>query len=186
MTARGRILFVAAVGAVLAGLVHLASILLVPPLADRDARARIVAAAPGERFAVLARPTPEASLLPFMDPAAVLAACVFDLADGPMRIRAAAGEVFLSLSLHQAGGGVFYALTDRSANRGLIDILLLTQAQFDAVSARDDEDEPVRELRIVAPNPEGFVVIRAVAAVPSQRPAAETLAARATCAKEKI
>jgi uncharacterized membrane protein len=180
-----RLLFIAVVGAVLAAIVHLASMLLMPRLAERDAYARIVAAAPGQRFTVLPRAMPAASPLPFTDPAATLAACVFDLSDGPVRIRVNTGEVFLSMALHQAGGGVFYAITDRSANRGLIDMLLLTQAQFDAIAFRDEDDEPIRELRIVAPKPRGFVVVRSIAAVPSQRSAAEALAARATCAKEK-
>lgn len=181
----GRLPFIWIVGAVLAGIVHLASMLLVPRLAEGDALARIGAAASGQRFVVLPRATPLDSPLPFSDPAASLAACIFDLSDGPVRIRAPTGEVFLSMALHQAGGGVFYAITDRSATRGLIDMLLMTQAQFDAVTFADEEDEPIRELRIVAPKPRGFVVVRAVAGVPSQRPAAEALAARATCTTEK-
>lgn len=186
MTRAGRLIFIAAVGAVLAGIVHIASILLAPRLAENDAYARIIAAAPaGGPFVVLPKSTSESTLPPFTDPAAILAACGFDLSDGPVRVRAPSGEVFLSLALHQADGGVFYAITDRSATRGLIDMLVLTQAQLDAIAAHDPDDEPVRELRIVAPKPRGFVVIRSVAATLSQRGAAEALVARATCARER-
>ncbi len=186
MTALRRLAFALIVGVVLGLLVHFASVLAFPRLAERDAFSRIAALSPGQHFTLLPRATPEESPLPFADPNASIAACVFDLSGGPLRIKVPVGETFLSLALHQRHGGVFYAITDRSANRGLIDMLVLTQQQLDVLSESDDPDEPVKELRIVSPEMRGFVLVRAVALVPSTRAMADALVGKATCAGEPL
>jgi uncharacterized membrane protein len=57
-------------------------------------------------------------------------------------------------------------MTDRSATRGLIDVLVLTRPQLDVVEANDAEDELPQDLRIVAPTLEGFILLRALAERP--------------------
>ena len=56
-------------GLVMGGIVHLATIMVLPRTATRDAYARLAPLAPVNGFAVLPAPTPEASSVPFMDPA---------------------------------------------------------------------------------------------------------------------
>ena len=107
--------------------------------------------------------------LPYRDPATAMAVCRYDLSSGPVRIQANAGELFLSLGFHRATGGVFYALTDRSAVRGQIEVLVTTQPQLEAIQANDPEDEPVRELRLVSPEATGFITFRALAPSPGWR-----------------
>jgi uncharacterized membrane protein len=181
-----RLLFIVAVGVVLGALAHLASVLAFPRLAERSAFSRVAELTPGQHFTLLPRATPEETPLPFADPNASIAACVFDLGGGPVRVKVPVGETFLSMALHQQHGGVFYAITDRSANRGLIDMLVLTQEQLDIVKEADEPDEPVRELRIVSPERRGFVLVRSVALVPSTRALADSLVSRASCASERL
>ena len=63
---------------------------------------------------------------------------------------------FLAVSFHSRSGLPFYALTDRANVDGKIDVLLMTSAQLKQVEAADGE-EPARDVRIVAPETEGFV-----------------------------
>ena len=98
-----------------------------------------------------------------------------------MRISAQTGSLFQSLSFHARGGGVFFAITDRAAVRGALDLVVMTRRQLDEALAAEDQDEPSRDVRIVAPQREGFVVVRALAALPSLREEAEAAAKSVSC-----
>jgi uncharacterized membrane protein len=80
---------------------------------------------------------------------------------------------------------VFYATTDRSALRGKIDIAIVNVAQQEALEANDPEDEPVRELRLLAPAATGFVLLRALAERPNELPRAEARVTSVTCAPDR-
>ena len=72
-------------------------------------------------------------------------------ADGPLRVKAPIERSgFVSLSFHTRRGGIFYALTDKAATHGALEALVLTEDQLRALQAKDDEDTPVQELRIVS------------------------------------
>src|SRR5262249_7198759 len=53
----------------LGGIVHLATVLLLPSLATQDAYARVSAIAPVNAVIPVPPPTPEKAVMPFMDPA---------------------------------------------------------------------------------------------------------------------
>jgi uncharacterized membrane protein len=178
--------YLALVGVTLGAMVHLAAVLAAPLLATRNADARLAALAQRHVVTVLPLVTPD-DALPYRDPATPLAVCRFDLSDGPVRVRAATqGDVFLSLAFHRPGGGVFYALTDRGATRGQIEALIVTPAQLEALQAVDPEDEPVRELRLTAPQTTGFVTLRALAPEPGALPEAVAFLAAARCGPEPL
>ena len=98
-----------------------------------------------------------------------------------MRVSARTGALFQSVSLHARAGGVFFAITDRAAVRGALDLVLMTRRQLDEALATEDPDEPSRDVRIVAPSREGLVVIRVLAAFPSQREEASEVAKSVSC-----
>lgn len=181
----GTALYVLALGLVLGGIVHLASVLAIPALASPNADDRLAAFALRHAVTLLPRAAAGAGL-PHRDPAIALGVCRYDLAAGPLRVRANAPDGFLSLTFYTPTGGVFYALTDRSAVRGLLDVLVLTQAQLDEVVASDPEDEPISELRLVSPGKEGFVTFRALAGEPGLYPDAEARVRAARCAPEPL
>ncbi len=149
-----------------AGVVHIVSLLTMPRVAPEDAFARVEASGPEAVVRVLPRPAPQRGAgpekagdpLPGRDPAVATAICRYDLAAGPMRISAAlGGQAFVALSLHSRTGVVFYGLNDRAGNDGRLELVVMTPAQLDAAKARDSEDSPVRDVRVVAPEPRGFV-----------------------------
>ena len=169
---------------VIAGITHIVSILAMPRLAPRDSFARMRDIAPFHRTTVLTRQA--AGEPPFEDPALARGVCLFDLSQGPVRLRAnLAPESLMLMSFQSRYGDVFYSMTDRSATRGRLEVLLLTQPQLDDVEAEDSEDELPRELRIVAPTREGFVLFRALAELPGELGDAEKRIAAISCGLDK-
>jgi uncharacterized membrane protein len=172
---------------VIGALVHLATILAVPSFATRDAFARLAPLGPVNATIALERPGPRNRQLPYGDPAVASAFCRFDLTGGPVRVKARiVRSGFASLSFHTRPGSVFYALTDKAAVRGRLEALVLTAAQLRSVAARDNEDEPSQELRIVSSTDQGFVLIRAFSEQPSLYPQSESDARSLVCASEPL
>jgi uncharacterized membrane protein len=173
--------------AMIAAVVHIAAILIIPLYATRDAFARLTPLGPVNATIPLEQPGPRARLLPYRDPAVASAFCRFDLANGPLRVKAPAdGSGFVSLSFHTRRGGIFYAITDRAATHGGLEALVVTETQLRALQARDDEDTPVQDLRVVSNATEGFVMIRAFSDEPSLYARAESQARALACANEAI
>lgn len=191
MSGLARVLLATACGLVLAAIVHLATVLAIPVLSRTDALSRTRGTLSADQ-AVLVRgltpqgqqgETPAAPLpgwLPAADPDVAVAVCAYNLDEGPMRVAARTGGLFQSISLHSRAGA-FYAITDQAAVRGAVDLVVMTRRQFDEVLASSDEDEVSRDVRVVAPAREGYVVVRVLAALPSQRAEADAAARRVAC-----
>jgi uncharacterized membrane protein len=181
MSDRGRFLFATLCGLVLAGIVHLTAVLAMPWLSERDAFSRLRATMTADTAEVVAAPAATETWLPQPDPAVAVGACAYDLNEGPVRISAKTGPLFQSLSFHARGGGIFFAITDRAAIRGALDLVVMTRRQLDEALAAEDEDEPSRDVRIVAPQREGMAIVRVLATFPSLREEAETAAKSVSC-----
>lgn len=181
-----RFVYATLIGLVLAGIVHIAAVLAIPALSETDAVSRARTSEnldhPQSIYAVATGddPSPPEAWLPIPDPAVAVGVCAYNLADGPMRVSARTGPLSLSLAAH-ARRGAFYAVTDQAAVRGALDLVILTRAQYDEALADDDENDPSRDVRIVAPDTRGFVVVRVIAGLPSQRPAANTAVQAVSC-----
>lgn len=142
-----------------AGVVHIASLLMVPRVAPDDAFARISAATPEGSVSVLPPGGSPGAALPDRDPSLASAVCRYDLGRGPLRVSAAlGGEAFVALTLHARSGVAFYGLNDRAGNEGRLELVVMTARQFDDAQAKDAADVPVRDVRVVAPQREGFVL----------------------------
>lgn len=162
----------------LAALAHLLTILLVPRYAQDDVASQLLTTGADGR----ATPLPDNGRRVLdIDPATAVATCGFDLADGPLRVRARIGHLPLAISVHQRGGGVLYAVTDRAAQRGALDFVLMTREQFEERVARDDEGEGQREMRVVSAALQGIVAARVLVRQPSDRAMAEALASGMAC-----
>jgi len=181
----GRFIIATLCGIVIAAGVHIVAILASPHLADRDAFTKVQSTLTAERAQLVSAPGGEDTWLPRPDPAVAVATCAFDLANGPMRIAARVGSLPLSFSFHKESGGVFFAVTDRAAVRGELEIVTMTARQLDEARAAEDENDPSRDVRIVAPDRQGFVIVRVVAPSPSLRPQAEEAAKAVTCTTEQ-
>ena len=177
----GRLIRAALLFITLAGIAHVLAVLLVPRYAVLDAASAFLNTGADAR-AELIRPDQQGRM-PIIDADAMtaIAVCGFDLADGPLRVSARTGQTLLSLSVHVRGGGVFYAVTDRAAQRGVIEFVVLNRRQFEDRVARDDDGGSQRELRVVSPAGQGIVVARALVKQPSDRPLAEAMVSAVAC-----
>ncbi|MFC3691955.1 DUF1254 domain-containing protein [Chenggangzhangella methanolivorans] len=178
-----RVAYVVVVGLVLAGLVHIGSLLGVPRYATQGPLERIAALGPEGAFVTLADEGDAADLLPFRDPAFVTAACRYDLSSGPVAVTAPLPSTYGAISVHARAGQPFYALTDRAATGGRVEITILAKDDVAAAEQEEPSEESRPKLKIVSPTETGFILVRLFAPGESARPALRDLAAKATCAK---
>jgi uncharacterized membrane protein len=180
-------LMIALGAAMIAGLVHIVAILIIPLYATGDAFARLTPLGPANATIALAQPGPKERMIPYADPAVASAFCRFDLSQGPLRVKAPADRSgFASLSFHTRRGGIFYAITDKAATRGALEALVLTEDQLRALTAKDDEDVPVQDLRIVSTSKQGFVLMRSFSEEPSLYAKAQEAVRSLSCATEPL
>ncbi|MCZ8044046.1 MAG: hypothetical protein O9330_16375 [Beijerinckiaceae bacterium] len=175
------LLLATAAGLVLAGIVHIMTILLIPVLSASDAAHAYGTLGTGGQAELIASDPRNLPLPREADPATVTAICSYDLRAGPMRVVARVGMLPLGLTLHRQGGGVVYAITDRAAVRGVVEFVVMTEEQRDERVARDEEGEAARELRVVSDSEQGLIVVRVLARLPSDRADAEALASGVAC-----
>lgn len=167
-----------------AGIVHIASILILPHVAPDTAYARLGAIARLNAVSLLPKPAASQDPLPFRDPTLATAVCRYDLAGGGLRVGIAIGDAsIVAMSFHSAKGVPFYALTDRSQNEGRIDLWLVTPEQLEKLEAADGEDDPVHDVRVTAPDPQGFVEFDVLPRVGGSKAAAQVLSS-ASCRLE--
>jgi len=167
-------------GLVLGGIVHLATILVLPRTATRDAYARLAAIAPVNGFALLPAPTPEAATVPFMDPAFATAVCRYDLAKGAIKLNVPVSQAYTSVTFYTRNDIAYYAVNDRAAGRRSIELDLMTTAQREDLP--DDEEVTAADRLIVeSPTATGLIVARAFSPEPSLRPAAIATLRAAQC-----
>ena len=174
--------------ALVALLTHLSAILILPAVATRDAAHRLDPLDRPGTMALLPQAAPGSTLVPFRDPTVVQGACFFDLATSPVRLKTTVAEGRLTtLSFRTREGQVFYAMTDRAALRGTIDIRLVSEAQLRAVEAGDEEDQGLpTELRLKAPSQRGLIIASALIARPGDREEAEASIKAIACHPEAI
>jgi len=87
-------------GALLGGIVHLGSVIILPRTATQDAYARLAPVAPVNSVVALPAPTPEKAVMPFMDPAFASAICLYDLSQGPLKLTVPVSPAYTSISFY--------------------------------------------------------------------------------------
>lgn len=194
----GKFVFATLCGLVLAGMTHLAAVLMLPRLAEHDAFSRLSPTATADAAVLVAEPRgevfgatrvgdPRRTWIPLHDPASAVGACAYDLSDGPLRVSAPDGPLYQTVSLHGRGVGAYFAITDRGAVRGRLELVVATQSQLDALLAAETEPtDGIGDLRVVAPGREGFVLVRAIAGFPSEAALASALVESVSCTIEPL
>ena len=85
-------------GVLLGGIVHLATVLLLPRMASQDAYSRLSPLAPVNAISPIPAPTPENAAMPFMDPAFAMAVCRYDLGEGPLKFSVPVSLAYITPS----------------------------------------------------------------------------------------
>ena len=72
-------------GVMLGGIVHIATVLLLPAMATQDAYSRLAPMTPANAVTAIAPPSPDKAVIPFMDPAFAVSVCRYDISEGPLK-----------------------------------------------------------------------------------------------------
>lgn len=164
----------------LAGIVHLATVLLLPRMATQDAYARVSAIAPVNSVIPIPGPTPEKALMPFMDPAFQASVCRYDLSRGPLKFSVPISQAYTSVSFYTRSDVAYYAINDRAAGRRMIELDLMTTTQRAALP-ENEEITAADRLIVTSPTTTGLIVIRALAPEAGWIPAVQNALAAARC-----
>jgi uncharacterized membrane protein len=167
-------------GLLLGGIVHLATVLLLPRTATQDAYTRLSATAPANGIMALPAPTPDDAVLPFMDPAFATAVCRYDLATGPLKLRVPVSQAYTSVSFYSRNGVAYYAINDRAAGRRIIELDLMTARQR-ADLPEDEEVTAADRLIVEAPTATGLILVRTFGPEPGLMQMARRALAAARC-----
>jgi uncharacterized membrane protein len=167
-------------GVLLGGIVHLATVIILPRTATQDAYARLSSIVPVNTVVALPAPTPEKAVMPLMDPAFASAVCRYDLSQGPLKLTVPVSPAYTSVSFYTRNDVAYYAINDRAAGRRVIELDLMTSAQHDQVP-EDEEITAADRLIVESPTPTGLIAIRAMAPEPGLMRAAQAAIAAAKC-----
>jgi len=172
-------------GALLGGIVHLATIIVLPRTATQDAYSRLSPIAPVNSVTTLPEPTPEKAVMPLMDPAFASAICRYDLSQGPMKLTVPVGLAYTSVSFYTNRDIAYYAINDRSAGRRAIELDLMTPAQR-AEMPEDEEITAADRLIVESPSLSGIIAIRALAPDAGLMPMAKRTIDAARCQRTDV
>ena len=167
-------------GVLLGGIVHLATMLVLPRTATQDAYARLAPAADVNKMAPIPPPTPQNSPVPFMDPAFAAAVCRYDLSQGPIKFTAPVSFAYTSVSFYTRSGLAYYAINDRAAGRRIIELNLMTTQQREQLPEEEDVTAADR-LIVESPTTIGLIILRALAPEPGLMPMVRNTVAAAQC-----
>ncbi len=170
-------------GALLGGVVHLATVIILPRTATQDAYARLTPIAPINTVVALPIPSPEKAIMPFMDPAFASAVCRYDLSEGPLKLTVPVSPAYTSVSFYTRYDVAYYAINDRAAGRRVIELDLMTAAQHEQVP-EDEEITAADRLIVESPTPTGVIAIRAMAPEPGLMPVAQGTVAASRCTRQ--
>ena len=167
-------------GLLLGGIVHLATMLVLPRTATQDAYARLAPTGEVNKMAPIPESTAQNSRVPFTDPAFAAAVCRYDLSKGPIKFTAPVSIAYTSVSFYTRSGMAYYAINDRAAGRRVIELNLMTTQQREELP--EDEDVTAADRLIVeSPTTIGLIVLRALAPEPGMMPAVRNTVAAAQC-----
>jgi uncharacterized membrane protein len=125
-------------------------------------------------------PTPEKSVMPFMDPAFAVSVCRYDLSRGPLKFSVPISPAYTSVSFYTRSDVAYYAINDRAAGRRVIELDLMTSEQRAALP-ENEEITAADRLIVTSPTSTGLIVIRALAPEAGLVPAARAALAAAQC-----
>jgi uncharacterized membrane protein len=149
-------------------------------MATQDAYARMSAIAPVNAVIPVPAPTPEKSVMPFMDPAFAVSVCRYDLSRSPLKFSVPISQAYTSVSFYSRSDVAYYAINDRAAGRRMIELDLMTATQR-AELPENEEITRADRLIVTSPTVTGLIVIRALAPETGWIPAARGVLATAQC-----
>ena len=167
--------------AILAALVHVASVLVLPSLAPESLWTRLETLGVGTTgFSRVPDVADRPEGIAALDPATVTVACRYDLADGPVKITGRLDLDYWAIWLHEERGHAYYAINARANGDRALELRIMTDDQLARFRADLPEDAET-ELLVASPTRRGFVVLRGLVPEPSTRAMVEREISGARC-----
>ncbi len=155
-----RLVLIALAGLFLGGIIHIATVFLVPIQVPDRAYERVGAFGDDGQFNLLPITTAESEPLPLLDPTMEHAVCRFHLQNGPVRIEADLPAPFWSFVLFSRHGEALYSLNDRTSGTGRLTMLVLTPQQLSVL--REHPPADLEDLIVIETEAEDvFALLRA-------------------------
>ena len=151
-------------GVLLGGIVHLATVLMLPSLATQDAYSRLAPIAPVN--AVIAAPGAHARKSPrcrSWTPPSRSRSAATTSTEGPLKFSVPVSPAYTSVSFYTRTDVAYYAINDRAAGRRMIELDLMTTEQRNDLPG-DEEITAADRLIVESPTPTGLIMIKALAA----------------------
>jgi len=169
----------------LAGIVHIVTILLVPHYSGADGWSRAATAAVSEGWTALASPDSSQAALPGLDPLFVHGLCKIEIDEAPAILSLEAANRFWSLALYNRSGTVVFSLNDRTAVDGALEMLVVNA--LDAERLKESPQADLEGMIIVeSANADLIAVLRLYAPEPADRLEAQAQIAAAQCAPAPV
>ncbi len=153
-----RVLYLTAMGLILAGLIHISIVLLIPKLGTRDAWAFLSGRTDIFSFTKLKNNETGAAIAE-VDPFFTYGVCRFDLDEAPLKMAGPVTATFWSASVFDDNGAVIYSLNNRTAIDNKLDLLIVNPLQ--TLELREAQPEEVETSVVIESQiNKGFVIIR--------------------------
>lgn len=173
--------FVAALGVVGAGIIHISAVLAIPYVAPLNAWARLAAFAPENAIAVLPPATPTTQVMPLMAPDIRYVACRYNIADGPVRMRLNVLDDLWSIAFYNQIGDNFYTLRGSDMRRQRANLVIAAAEQRLLETGTDAPQDTDEIILVTSPVTEGIAMIRAPLQSPGYAAQADAALAEAIC-----
>ena len=169
----------------LAGIVHIVTILLVPHYSGADGWSRAANAAVNEGWTPLVSPDSSQATLPGLDPLFVHGLCKIAVNEAPAILSFETANRFWSLALYNRSGTVVFSLNDRTAVDGALEMLVVNS--LDAERLKESPQADLEGMIIVeSANANLIAVLRRYAPEPADRVEAAAQIAAAQCAPAPV
>lgn len=149
------------VALVTGGIVHITSTLAIPYMGSATAFERVSAGLKPNTMHILPPATPGNELLPYNDPAHLLAVCPFDLDGGLLTVTATLPDPGWSLAIYSTQGDNFYAVAAAGLRQPEVTLVLepsrATLLNLFGIGTAPNFDPS----RIQAPESRGLIALRA-------------------------
>ncbi|MGD9913846.1 MAG: DUF1254 domain-containing protein [Rhizobiaceae bacterium] len=164
-----RVIYAILLGLVGAGIVHIAILLMLPALSERDSWSRLAEA--GELYSVvnLHGADGKPPLVTAYDPMFDARACRFDLSEGIVHVFAEGKVPFWSASVYDRKGQNLYSFNDRTASGGDLDFAVVTPVQMIEIR-KELPPEFQSSIFVETQADQGMVVVRAFVPDETWRP----------------
>ncbi len=169
----------------LAGIVHIVTILLVPRYSSADGYSRAADAAVNEGWTPLIPSASFEAAIPGLDPLFVHSLCKLAIDEAPALLSFEAANRFWSLALYDRSGTVVFSLNDRTAVEGALEMLVVNS--LDAERLKESPQADLEGIIIVETgNANLIAVLRLYAPETADRLQAAAQIATAECAPAPV